>query len=231
MHLPSYQIFGSPSSLDVDIVFFINEIPTTKAASELCKMYSSQLNYNREVNANLAVLGQMGNLIDVFKGTTDELNNALFYTYHHHKQHFPQQIRKLLTRDIHLKILRCARVILSFLSRTTIRTEVKVALKGNLVDKVSILKNINLADFQELGKHGGLVAFYKTAAFQLGQTLALAQGQELYTKEAISHQFPQLSAYLMRKPQPSVQQLQNVLTRISLVDRETHSLHEITQRV
>lgn len=214
METPVYQLFGSPSSEDIDVVFFVDKIPSIKEASLQSKAFAarlaSQLSVAKVVNANLAVLG-VGQLINVYKGTTDELNNALYYTYKYHNQIYPLQIEHVLKRDIGLKSLRCARVVLSFLSRTTLRKKVKTALQGDLIQKLRVLSDIQLKDFTELGKHGGLVEFYKTAAFQLGQTLALRDGVELYTKESVACHFPKLTPYLMRKTDYTAHNLQAYL--------------------
>ncbi|MBL0287093.1 MAG: hypothetical protein IPQ19_06650 [Bacteroidetes bacterium] len=142
--IPIYQIFGSQNSLDIDVVFFVDKIPDTiNNAANLCKQYSELListsDKNKKTNANLAVV-QNGNLQDVFKGTVDELNNALFYTYALHEQKHVNQITKLSVRDINLKYLRCARMILSFLTKTTYRGIIKQALNTNIQTKLEVLK-------------------------------------------------------------------------------------------
>ena len=135
--IPVYQIFGSQNSLDVDVVFFVDKIPDTiNNAANLCKQYSELListsDKNKKINVNLAVV-QNGILQDVFKGTVDELNNALFYTYVLHEQKYVNQITKLSVRDINLKYLRCARMILSFLTKTSYRGIIKQALNTNIL--------------------------------------------------------------------------------------------------
>ena len=214
---PPYQQSGSPSSLDVDVVFFVDQLTSIKASSQLGKYYGEQLGRQlgttKAINVNLAVLGKQGHLTHVYKGTTDELNNALIATYQHHPQIYLQHITQALPRDLGLKVLRCARVIISFLSRTALRVEIKAALRGNLMQKLAILKKIHLTDFNTLGKHGKMVSFYKTASFQLGQSLALADGNELYTKEEIANYYPNLATYLQRKEGQSADALQNYLTQ------------------
>jgi len=203
MHTPTFQVFGSASSQDLDVVFFVGQLGTVQSSSELAKQYASMLSTvyptSKTINANLATVGSKGHLTAVYKGTTDELNNALMATYHEHFQQYPLQITTSLPRDIELKVLRCARVILSFLSRTSIRTKVKSALRNDLLEKLAVLTQINLSGFQELGKHGGTIEFHKTTAFQLGQTLALAAHKELYTKEAIANYYRELTPYLFRE--------------------------------
>lgn len=128
MDTPIYQIFGSENSLDVDVVFFIEEMPETIVEKlALSKEFSKSITSffpEKEINANLAVC-KNGHLVEVYKGTTDELNNALFYTYSFHEQKQENQITKLLLRDVDLKFLRSIRMILSFLSRTEYRILVK----------------------------------------------------------------------------------------------------------
>lgn len=220
MILPIFQLFGSASSLDVDIVFFVDQLDSVKASSMLSKnlgqQYATWSNCGKIVNANLAILGADGHLVEVYKGTTDELNNALIATYDFHEQAHAQQIQTALPRDINLKVLRCARVVLSFLSRTKIRAEVKMALRGDLLQKLNVLDRIRLNNFDELGKNGGVVEFYKTVAFQLGQTLALMAGDELYTKAAVANYYPSLAPYLWRDKTITVDRLQAFLQQFVL---------------
>ncbi len=48
-------------------------------------------------------------------------------------------------------------------------------------------------------------------AFQLRQTLALATGKEIYTKEEIAGCYPQLSAYLQREAGTATEELTQLL--------------------
>lgn len=83
MKTPIYQIFGSENSLDVDLVFFVEKMPETiveklTLSKDLSKLIVPVFP-EKVINANLAVC-KNGHLVEVYKGTTDELNNALFYT-------------------------------------------------------------------------------------------------------------------------------------------------------
>lgn len=214
MNQPIYQIFGSENSLDVDLVFFIEEMPETiveklALSKELSQVISSFFP-KKVINANLAVC-QKGHLTEVYKGTTDELNNALFYTYDFHKQKHENQITKLLMRDIDLKFLRSARMILSFMSKTEYRVLVKSALKGNLTEKINVLQNLDLSKIVSLGKGQNNQDVIKSIAFQLGQAIALQEGKELYTKNQIATYFPDLREYLFREENISFNDLQKRL--------------------
>jgi len=166
-----YQIFGSKSSTDYDIMFFVDSLGTIQESHELIskldKMYSD-IYVDKTINSNLCII-KNGIVVDVFKGTFDEVNNALYLTYSYHEQKHPLQIKRVIERDVTIKILRTARVLLSFLSRTIYRKEVKNALKSDLIEKLDVLCNIDLSGVKNLGTRNVLWEDYlKTMSFQLG---------------------------------------------------------------
>lgn len=201
MKTPIYQIFGSENSLDVDLVFFVEKMPETiveklTLSKELSKSIVPFFP-EKVINANLAVC-QNGHLVEVYKGTTDELNNALFQTYQFHEQKHANLITELLVRDINLKFLRSTRMILSFMSKTEYRVLIKNALKGTLNEKIQALETIDLSKITSFGKGSKKEDILKSMAFQIGQTIALQEGKELYTKNHIADYFPDLREYLFR---------------------------------
>ena len=195
-----YNIFGSPSSVDTDILVYINDLLSIEENKQLCKMYEQHFSsiYNKP-NVNIGVL-ENGSLKDVFKGTKDECNNSIFYTHKYHNQKHPCVITKLYIRDIDLKIERATRIILSFLSRTEYRKIVKKALLSNsLEERLMCLEQIDFNkltsfDNKKIEWEDGL----KTISFQIGQVLGLIEGKELYTKEDISDVYPFLKDFLFR---------------------------------
>lgn len=237
MNTPIYQIFGSENSLDVDVVFFVEEMPETiEEKLALSKEFSKTITSffpEKVINANLAVL-KNGHLTEIYKGTTDELNNALFYTYQFHEQKQENQITKLLVRDVDLKFLRSSRMILSFVSKTEYRVLVKKALKGNLNEKIQALETINLSAIASFGKEKNSPDSIKSIAFQLGQTIALQEGKEFYTKNQIAASFPDLRKYLSREENVDLNDLQKWLstfieilkTRLSLMKNTSEYKYE-----
>ncbi|MFK7031352.1 hypothetical protein V3471_05995 [Flavobacterium oreochromis] len=211
MNSLNYQIFGSQDSQDVDVVFFIDKMPETiQEKLNLSKEYSAILQPEfptKNINPNLAVL-ENGIVKHVYKGTVDELNNALYYTYGLHNQKFDNQIVKSLPRDIDLKFLRSSRMILSFLSKTKYRIPIKVALRNNLQHKVQVLKEIDLATLANFGKSKNEITILKSIAFQIGQSMALHNGKECYTKSQIADCFPELRSYLAREINSDLSNLQ-----------------------
>ena len=199
-----YQIYGSKSSIDCDVMIFVDKIEqeNVKNKAKIDKWNEKlQKLTNKEVNCNLAILSN-GIIVNCYKGTPDEVNNSMYLTYNNHLQKYPNQIIKLIDRDVNLKVYRAFRIILSFLSKTKYRTEIKSALKGDFTEKIEVLKHINLSKFTEkdVEKRSHSYSHYiKTVAFQLGQTIALLKNIELYSKEDIVNLFPELNNCIFRK--------------------------------
>lgn len=227
-----FNIFGSQSSNDWDIMVLVDKLPSTidechsevfKNNAILEKIFSENGYAFKKINSNLCVVKD-GFVNQVFKGTHEEVNNSIIDTYHLHKQLYPILVEKRVDRNIDLKLLRCFRILLSFLSRGPYRASVKKALSGNLLQKIEVLKNINYSLPIDLGNRNvELDNFYKILAFQLGQTLSLLDGVETYTKESINDYFSNnlLNALYRRE-----------LTNVDLeyLDRLKSKLIEITER-
>jgi hypothetical protein len=200
-----FYIFGSENSTDYDVIVSVDEIPENiDAAHNICKYWNEKLSEilpDKPLNCNLGIFKD-GKLVDVFKGTVDELINVIYYTYDNHKQFFPNPIDKPIERDLDEKILRVARFIISFYSRTELRTQIKSALRGDLKDKLEVLKKIDFTKMKEFpGKKEKLEDIYKTLAFQFGQVFSILDGfeSESYTKTEIAKNYPDLENLLLRK--------------------------------
>jgi hypothetical protein len=222
--LPPFQHFGSMDSEDIDLVFFIDTMPPTivdcaTKCAELSAMYKGVFKSEKTVNTNLVILDK-GVLIEVFKGNTDELNNALYITYYLHQQKYPRMIKRLLARDLDLKFLRASRSILSLLTKTVDRESIKNALRGSIQLKLSILETIDLTTLDATNSKMKLVDVKKMLAFQIGQTLALFSRQEVYTKSDIALVFPELTPYLNREKNTDFIVLQSYLGQFNAALKE-----------
>ncbi len=197
-------IFGSEDSTDIDVFVIVDYIQNNAFYGiERCKKYDIEiakfLKTDIKVNSNLVIIKD-GIVTKVLKGTCCEANNSILDTYHLHKQYIPNPITKRVERDISLKISRTIRVLLSFISKTQYRADVKAALNNHDMNfKINVLENIDISTISDLGgKNIDMVDFMKTYAFQLGQTLALMNGKELYTKTDIGIEYPELKPFLQR---------------------------------
>lgn len=198
-----FNVFGSKSSIDRDVLVYVDVLPSLEGCKKLSKTLDAEISDlyvdGKEVNTNLGVVNA-GVLIHVFKGSVDEVNNSLLATYSDHEQKFPLMISRRLDRDLGLKVLRAARIILSLCSRTQYRPEVKISLSGNLINKIDTLKQLDFLKIIEFGKNGSNADVHKNIAFQLGQVLGLCEGKEFYSKESIWNAFPGLKPMLARNP-------------------------------
>lgn len=193
-----YNFFGSKSSIDIDVMVLVDEIPKTimechylvEYNNERLKEELAELGISgKRINSNICTIDN-GIVTKVFKGTSDEVNNSLIDTYENFKQIHPLLITKRLKRDVDLKVLRTFRIILSFLSRGEHRSDVKDALGSTLIKKINVLNKISFSKPLELGNRNVKTDdFYKTLAFQLGQTILLTKNIEAYTKERIDLEF------------------------------------------
>ena len=204
-------VFGSPSSLDADLLVVVDELPLT---IQDCKIVIEGLEdrlqeyYDKKVNVNLGVI-ENGIVTSVMKGTADEVNNSIAYTAPMHIENKEYYVKRLVERDVERKIHRAFRIMCSMLSRTSHRTLIKGALKGTTQNKIDALDIMYLPSVKDLGKTNMTFPDYlKTMAFQIGQTLALIDGKELYTKEDIGDEYPGLRPYLQRDVTANLQTLQ-----------------------
>lgn len=227
-----YYIHGSKSSLDLDVMVVVSGVLTwdKQELHEICHKFEVELekSFHKKVNVNLISIDK-GVVYWCFKGTVDEVNNSLIYTYHLHPQKYDLLIRKRLPRDFELKAIRAVRVILSFLSRTEHREAVKSALKGDIYHKLKVLDYIDLSTITDLGsKSADFKDYLKVVAFQIGQVLGLYMNDEFYTKESISESLPALSPFLFREDYPDLSVLENFKSLLvtSLSKREWKRLNE-----
>jgi hypothetical protein len=200
-----FQVFGSKSSQDIDAIVYVDSICDNPFyALEECKVFNKKiaefLKTDKVVNSNLAIV-ESSIIKKVLKGTEDEVNNSLIRTYDLHQQYFPNKIRAFIPRDIDLKILRTGRVLLSLISRTEYRPVVKLALQKDFRERVKALYQCDISKLDASSLSSKNVAyedFIKVYAFQIGQTLGLLEGEELYTKEEIISSYPELEPYIKR---------------------------------
>jgi hypothetical protein len=194
--------FGSHDSIDRDVLYRVERLPGTQECKALC-IHPSE-------NRNLVVI-QEGVVAECFKGLPDETNNALYHTYHLHDQHSPNLVTQPVLRNVPLKVVRATRLTLSLLAKTPYRAEIKEALSSkNLAQRLEVLSKI---DFSKLELSADVL---KSIAFQLGQTNALVDGHELYTKQSVQAYASDLADLIARRS-GSLQALNEA--RDALLDR------------
>lgn len=194
-------IHGSADSTDVDVMYIFNEIPAREDATRFCSDNSIE-------NKNIAVVRD-GVVVWVYKGTVDEVNNALLRTIPLHDN--PECIiTSPLERDILAKTIRVMRGSLTQCSRTEYRTTVKEATTSySWKKRMQAFRHIHFWDIEDFGKQDR-VETLKFFAFQWGQLAGLALGKELYTKAEVAEMFPSVRKFLYREPSEFLEGLQDV---------------------
>lgn len=194
MEIIAKYIHGSENSLDTDVMYVVDELPSLQE----CKTFCS----DKVENRNLIVI-EDGIVTKCYKGTPDECNNSLFATYKLHHQSDELLVTRTVDRDKRLKTIRALRGILSHLSRTSYRPQIKEALRSEDWDfRVDVLRSIDLTtiDFDSIQNNMSGADIKKLIAFQIVQTVALWSGVEIYTKnEACSYMNFDLSNFINRK--------------------------------
>lgn len=74
MKILARYIHGSEDSTDLDVLYIVDELPDKAECKRFCSAEPSE-------NRNVATVSD-GVITSVYKGTVDELNNALLITYH-----------------------------------------------------------------------------------------------------------------------------------------------------
>ncbi|MFN8672294.1 MAG: hypothetical protein U0457_09485 [Candidatus Sericytochromatia bacterium] len=194
-----YYQFGSSDSLDMDIVILVNTLPSIEECKVMSKYYKDNIKVNdKPLNLNLCVVND-GIIINCHKGSPDEMNNTLYITFEKHEanKNKVNPIDRLLERNIALKVSRCIRICLSLLSKSIYRSEIKKALNmHDFAYRSEVLSKIN---FTEIPEEILTKETLKAIAFQLGQTLCLIEGLEVYTKNEIILNKPSLASFIKRE--------------------------------
>lgn len=199
-------VHGSADSVDKDIVYVLDKIPEYGK----CKGFCATL----EGNPNLIVIKD-GVVEWCYKGSVDEVNNGLFTTIPLHPENKVNPIKRMVDRNLCLKVIRATRGIISHLSRSQYREEIKSSLRGSLEERLEIIKmiadNMETIDFDSLNHNMSGADILKLIAFQVGQTLSLIDGVELYTKKDIVNYLPVLGDFLYREKNPHLKSLEILL--------------------
>ena len=184
-------VHGSQDSTDLDVVYVMDELPPFVECQRFCSADPLE-------NRNIIVIRD-GIVAACFKGLPDEVNNALLATWPLHAQTHPLLITRRVERDVFLKDITATRKLLSALTGTSLRAQIKAALRGGWPERIAALAALDLTqiDFDHI-RGWRREDLLKSMAFQVGQALGLHRGAELYTKAAIAGHFPALKPYLQR---------------------------------
>ena len=194
-----YSEFGSLDSTDVDIMFYLhNPLESIK----WCKDKAAELKYKvnkKYVDVNFVVCNSDARISSCYKGSIDEVNNMLYYTTWLGFRNKGRYVKKLYPRSFLEKRQRVLRGILSYLSRTAHRKDIKKVL-GKYDQSVDLFKSISIKEITELNKNNVTYQdFCKFLAFQFAQLDALNKDIEIFTKQDAVNRYPELYEFIYRK--------------------------------
>lgn len=192
MTILARYIHGSEDSRDCDVIYIVDKIPSIQESAEFCNADPSE-------NRNIAIIKD-GVIVQCFKGFPDEVNNALLSTYPLHPQYEKLLITRSLPRDLLLKQLSVLRKLLMEMRHTSLKRESQKALRSGFAERLKTAKAIDLRSLSWEIPEMLQLDCKKRIAFQLGQAIALKNGIEVYTKQAIVDVIPELYPYLYRIP-------------------------------
>ena len=197
-----FLIHGSANSTDLDVLYFVKDpkqFPSFQACTLFCRN-SDELVDGKTVNRNICLIEDHV-ISKIFKGNEDEANNAMLRTFPLHQQVFENPVQFNVERVVMLKTVRAFRALLTWFTKNkNHRLKIKEALRSfdfsTYRHVVEHLIDISNESFHSLIYSKDAV---KSLAFQLGQTLSLIRGTEVYTKNEIAEAFPDLKPMLMRE--------------------------------
>eukprot|EP01124_Arcella_intermedia_P013886 TRINITY_DN20264_c0_g1_i1.p1 TRINITY_DN20264_c0_g1~~TRINITY_DN20264_c0_g1_i1.p1 ORF type:complete len:571 (-),score=143.74 TRINITY_DN20264_c0_g1_i1:18-1493(-) len=185
---------GSADSVDEDKLYVFESMPKPKE----CRQFLSGVTEDR----NIIVL-KNGFVSACYKGFPDEIQNALIETYSLHPQDYPLPLTNRMTRIVISKLVTALYGILIRLVNCNYKDAIKAALKsGHFGHRKKVVLSMDFTTILDLRTDD-----YKFVAFQFGQTLALIDGIEIYTKKKMVEQYPTLEPFIYRNRELILQNL------------------------
>jgi hypothetical protein len=222
-----YFIFGSPDSIDIDVL--VDHPGATGSDADKLIVSLLKEKYPTIKDWNLSLIKIMeGRIICTMqrRGSEDAVHNSLFYTYRHHEQKYENPLTAPVKRHMLLAVYVCVRNLLAINAATSEKQFYKqvispVLKEGNWQKEVALLDLLQYEKppFDDEKRTLGL---NKSLAFDLGQTISLLNGNELYTKGDIIQHHPELAPIILRQPSNISQafrsKIANLQSLISLMD-------------
>lgn len=192
MNILGRYVHGSADSRDLDVIYIVDRLPSFRECQLFCCADPAE-------NRNVCIIRD-GVVAECFKGFPDELNNSLLATCPLHTRNDPLPIERAVPRDAPLKYLSVLRKLIMELRHTQYRDEARGALKGGYARRLRLARGVDLKALRWELPEAERLERVKGMAFQLGQAIALNDGVEVYTKQAIAAHLPVLEPYLRREP-------------------------------
>ena len=204
-----YYRFGSKNSLDKDYLVDHPKATGTENDIELIKELKL-VNPDMEVwDINIIKISNEKVLFSIpSKGNIDAVHNSLLKTYSLHEQCFDCPISLPVERDVLATINKCVDYILTFHKKTDTqfyKSITRKALKTNILkEKIKVLKEINFNKQKLHEDENQKLNSLKKISFYISQTILLiSKNIEIYTKDELLVQYPELQNIILRNPESS----------------------------
>lgn len=218
-------LYGSNDSKDFDIFVQVSRIPNDEDQEDLedikegviegLRRSIPRLKGSRNIDAKNMDIDLSFIHVDEDSKVMDwceydnlaEANNCLLTTFSHHRfntrAYDEAPVHKQLTQNVSLKLVKNLRTILTFLSRTQYRDEVKRLLKyGTFAERIEFIAEFvssnKLQSVDSFNKNLSDQEITKDLAFCFIQLHALIQGFEVFTKRDACMNYPDLAKYILR---------------------------------
>ena len=206
-----YYVCGSKDSLDTDILLVHPDVTGIEQdkylwdpiKSKYCKQYPMICNW--KPNLILIENGYVTKSVPS-KGNSDGVHNSFFETYHLHFQKFKFPLKEKVLRDVISAIDICLERIFMFYKNSSNQKDYYYSIpvqiinrSANIIERVYWLNNVDL-NLPLVLKKGDEIGAYKRIAFNIGHTISLIKGTEVYTKQELVYYHPSLECIIKRIP-------------------------------
>lgn len=198
--------FGSKNSLDKDYLIDHPNATGTEKDKKLIEEIKLQYPIMHDWDINIIKIKDKKVVCSIpSKGNPDAVHNSLLNTYSLHEQSFECPLSSTVEREILPAINKCIDHILTFHKRTDTNFYnefTRKALKSkSLEGKIKILSLINFNKLKLSEDEKIKIDSLKKITFHIAQTISLLHNKtEIYTKDDLVKEHPELSDIINRKP-------------------------------
>lgn len=226
--------YGSNDSDDIDVFIGLSRVPDMDDEDDRIMMdeihetidytlrYSGQFtNTDKTVDFSFIHISKDGVVDWCEYDDLGECNNALYYTFNHHAYnnivlYGKNPIKFKLEQNVSFKIVKVVRTLLTFLSRTSYREEVKYLLKkGSFKERLEfILKVVSqngISSVETFNKKLPDVEIVKDIAFMFIQLYGLVHDIDVFCKRDAALRFPDLARYIYKDHNAPLEPLEDFI--------------------
>lgn len=210
--------YGSNTSDDIDLFVELTTPPVTSSDFEkldglrdvvrqLTRDGEQVTKSNKPIDYSFIYINDSGVVEWCEYDDLEECNNALYHTFNHHQYNNTMvgdnPIKKELTQNVSFKIVKVIRQLLTYLSRTSYRSDVKRLLKyGSFKERLEfvlgLVSDSQLSDLGTFEKNLSDIEILKDIAFGFIQLYALIDGEVVFCKRDACLRFPDLVPFILK---------------------------------